>query len=447
MKQKLALNFLMSQSWALDKRLLSIIGDIANRDVGSLKLSDFDPSALEGRSGSKVGKKMEIREGGVALIHVDGVISRYASMFDDICGGTSTEALARDLTQARHDMSVNAIVLYINSQGGHADGIHEFSEMVYQVRSEKPIIAYVGGEACSAAYWLASAADEVVIDATARVGSIGTVVNICRRKQREDDEFETLEIVSSQSPNKRLDPGSKEGREAYQKQLDELADVFIERVARNMGVSVDTVLKDFGGGGVSIGQSAVEKGMAHRLGSLEGVIAELQKGEKTTMKDKKTGANSLETSVTCSLPSQEKVGASALVEALTQQRPDVISAIQGEPPEMALVHAADIVKRCAEAGVPTLSARLLKDGVTLDAANSLLSSASSLKDKLSAAGLSGSFDALISSIDNPVEMVGKAIHEVKAAADENSDQSRQVVDKGKPSTSLNTTDIYAKRKS
>jgi len=448
MKQKLALNFLMSQPWALDKRLLSIMGDIANRDAGNLEMSDFVPAALEGRSGAKVGKKMEIREGGVALIHVDGVISRYAGMFDDICGGTSTEALARDLTQAREDMAVKSIVLYIDSPGGHADGIHEFAEMVHQIRSEKPIIAYVGGEACSAAYWLASAADEVVMDATARVGSIGTVINIRRRKQREDDAFETLEIVSSQSPNKRLDPGSKEGREAYQQQLDELADVFIDRVARNMGVSVDTVLKEFGGGGVRIGQSAVDKGMAHRLGSLEGVIAELQKGKKTTMKEKKPGASSqVATSVSFALPSAEEVSTAELVAAIAQDRPDALEEIKGKPPEMALAHAADIVQRCAAAGVPALSATLLKDGVTMADAESTIKSASGLKDKLAASGLSASFDALVSSLDNPVEMVGKAIHEAKASADENGDQSRQIVDNEKVEKSLDTKSVYTKRSS
>jgi ABC-type nitrate/sulfonate/bicarbonate transport system substrate-binding protein len=71
--------------------------------------------------------------------------------------------------------------------------------------------------------------------------------------------------------------------------------------------------------------------------------------------------------------------------------------------------------------------------------------AKGLKDTLAAAGLSGSFDTLVGCIDDPVKMVGKAIHEAKAEADENGDQTRQIMDKEKPNTSLSAKDIYAKR--
>ncbi|PMP51642.1 hypothetical protein BCS83_02260 [Vibrio splendidus] len=446
MKKKLALNYLMSQPWALDAQLLSLMGDIANRDADSIELDDLFPAALEGKAGKAVTPGMEKREGGVALIHVNGVISRYASMFHAICGGTATQMLGRDFTQAMNDSSVKSIVLYIDSPGGEADGIHEFSEMVYQARGKKPIVAYVGGSGCSAAYWIATAADEVVMDATARVGSIGTVMTIRRRKASEDDSIETLEIVSSQSPNKRLDPGTDEGRAAYQQQLDELADVFIDRVARNMGVSRDTVLSDFGGGGVKIGQTAVDKGMAHRLGSLESVIAELKKGKKTNMTQAtKPGASGESDAVTLTLPTAEELSASDLVAALTEHRPDAISALKGPDPETALAHAADIAQQCAAAGLPALSATLLKEGVTKASAESTINMAKGLKDTLAAAGLSGSFDTLVGCIDDPVKMVGKAIHEAKAEADENGDQTRQIMDKEKPNTSLSAKDIYAKR--
>lgn len=446
MKKKLALNYLMSQPWALDAQLLSLMGDIANRDADSIELDDFIPGALEGKPGKAVTRGMEKREGGVALIHVNGVISRYASMFHAICGGTATQMLARDFTSAMNDPSVKSVVLYIDSPGGEADGIHEFSEMVYQARGKKPIVAYVGGSGCSAAYWIATAADEVVMDATARVGSIGTVMTIRRRKASPDDTVETLEIVSSQSPNKRLDPGTDEGRAAYQEQLDQLAEVFIERVARNMGVSRDTVLKDFGGGGVKIGQTAVDKGMARRLGSLEGVIDELKKGNKTTMtKPTKPAATSGDDAITLTLPSAEEMSAADLVAALTEQRPDAVSALTDSHSETALAHAADIVQQCAAAGMPALSASLLKEGVTKASAEDTIKMASGLKDTLSAAGLSASFDALIGCIDDPVKMVGKAIHEVKASSDENGDLSRVVTDKTQKSTALNANDIYAKR--
>ena len=61
-----------------------------------------------------------------------------------------------------------------------------------------------------------------------------------------------------------------------QNQLDHLANVFIERVARNMNVSKHVVEQQFGKGGTMIGADAVSSKMAHTLGSLEGVIESIQ---------------------------------------------------------------------------------------------------------------------------------------------------------------------------
>lgn len=446
MKHKFALNYLMSQPWALDQQLLSLMSDIANRDVASLTLEDFAPESLASKTGKAVTRGMEKREGGVALIHVNGVISRYANLFTNICGGTTTQMLAQDFNKALSDPTIKAIVLNIDSPGGEAKGIHELAEMIYQARGKKRIVAYVGGNACSAAYWIASACDQIVIDATGCAGSIGTVLEMRRRKPREDDEFETIEIVSSQSPNKRQDPGTDSGRAAYQQHLDDLAEVFVLRVARNMAVTREKVINEFGGGGILIGQAAVEKGMAHRLGSLEGVIAELKTGKKNTMPDpnKTNPTASGDSTIVLSLPGADVVSATEVIAAITEQRPDVITALTPEP-EMALAHAAAIVQSCATAGVPALSATLLKEGITKASAENTIKMAGSLKDTLAAAGLSGSFNTLVSCIDDPVQMVGKAIHEAKAAGDENGDLSRHITDGKSKSAALNANDIYANR--
>lgn len=448
MKHNFALNYLMSQPWALDQQLLSLMSDIANREVDSLSLDDFVPESLANKSGKALTRGMEKREGGVALISVNGVISRYANLFTNICGATTTQLLAQDFNQALNDPSIKGIVFDCDSPGGEANGIHELAEMIYQARGKKRIVAYVGGMACSACYWIASACDEVVIDATASAGSIGTVLQMRRRRAKAEDEFETIEIVSSQSPNKRLDPGTETGREAYQKHLDDLAEVFVQRVARNMGVDRDTVINEFGGGGILVGQAAVDKGMAHRLGSLEGVIAELKTGKTKTMPDPektKTGAEGEGDTIVLTLPGSDAVSAADIIAAITEQRPDVIESIKGKAPEMALDHAAALVAQCASAGVPAFSATLLKDGITKAEAESKIKMATGLKDTLAAAGLSGSFDSLIGCIDEPVKMVGQAIHESKASVDENGDLTRQIIDKEKPKAGLSSKEIYAKR--
>ncbi len=213
---------------------------------------------------------------GVAIIPVDGPIFRYANWFTYFSGGSSVDVLAKDLNAALSDPAVHAIMFEINSPGGEVTGINEFTEMIYEARSRKPMTARVGGLGCSAAYWIASACGDVVVDETAMLGSIGVMaVYVDDRKQLEMSGIEEIEFISSQSPFKNSPAHSDEGRKRIQRRIDALAQVFVDKVARNRGVSVDTVMKEFGQGDVFVGQTAIAAGLADRLGSFESSLHDL----------------------------------------------------------------------------------------------------------------------------------------------------------------------------
>lgn len=233
-----------------------------------------NPEALEARLGKPLdnARTVTLRDG-VAVIPVTGPIMRYANLFTRISGATSTQELATDLQAALDDPKVRGIVLNIDSPGGEANGINELSEMIYAARSKKPIKAYGGGSMASGAYWLASAADEVVIDDTALVGSIGVAVEVVTREAAAGEKRYT--ITSSNAPNKRPDIGTDAGRAEIAKTIDALSDVFVAKVARNLGVNVADVPGMGDHGGLKVGAAAVESGLAHRLGSLELLITEL----------------------------------------------------------------------------------------------------------------------------------------------------------------------------
>jgi hypothetical protein len=142
--------------------------------------------------------------------------------------------------------------------------------MIYNARKKKKkrVTAYVSHLGASAAYLVAASADEIVMDPMAAVGSIGTVARVYTGKEKD-----VTEIVSSQSPKKRPDATTDAGREQIQEYVDALAEVFVNAVATYRGVSAETVLSDYGQGGILVGERAVKAGMADRLGSLESVIA------------------------------------------------------------------------------------------------------------------------------------------------------------------------------
>ena len=86
--------------------------------------------------------------------------------------------------------------------------------------------------------------------------------------------------------------------------------------------------------------------------------------------------------------------------------------------------------------------------MTKAAAEIQIKNASEMKNKLAAAGLSGSFSALFESIGDPAALVGKAIHEARASGDESSDLSNVVTGQSdNVEASINIDEIYAKRNS
>lgn len=233
-----------------------------------------NPEALEARLGRQLENTRAVTvRNGVAIIPVVGPIMRYANLFTRISGATSTQELATDFQTALDDPKVKAIVFNVDSPGGEANGINELSDMIHAARGKKPIKAYGGGSVASGAYWVASAADELVVDDTALMGSIGVVVEVLTREAREGEKRWT--ITSRNAPNKRPDISTEEGRAEISKSINALGDVFVAKVARNLGVDAEKVPAMGDHGGLLVGAAAVKAGLAHRLGSLETLIAEL----------------------------------------------------------------------------------------------------------------------------------------------------------------------------
>jgi signal peptide peptidase SppA len=265
------LSRIKSEPWAITREAMDTILEIAARENES-------PQAVAAKLGRPLENTYaaEIRDG-VGVLAATGPLFRYANLFNQLSGATSYDLLARDFAQMVDNPAVRAIVLNIDSPGGEASGVSEFADMIHAARGSKPIVAYVGGAGASAAYWIASAADEIVIDDTAMLGSIGVVLGIQDTREREAKAgVRRMEIVSAVSPNKRINLDTEDGIAKLQARVDALADVFVAKVARNRGVDVDTVLTNFGQGDVFVGQAAISAGLADRIGSFEGVISELK---------------------------------------------------------------------------------------------------------------------------------------------------------------------------
>jgi ClpP class serine protease len=254
------------------------------------------PSAVAADYGEPLpgARSVTVRDG-VAILPVMGVLWHRASWFTELCGHTTYHGLAADLRAVRQAYAggdVRALVLEVDSPGGEVGGCGDTAQLIRAAAGELPTVAFVSALAASAAYWLAAAASHVVVSSTSLAGGIG-VVSTFRIIRGSGKGVEEVQVVSSQSPKKVLDLNSEEGQAEAQTMVDDLAQVFVDDVARYRGVSSGEVLQGFGQGGVVIGRKAVDAGMADRVSTLEEVITELAAGEYSWTSTRSSGGRPL----------------------------------------------------------------------------------------------------------------------------------------------------------
>ena len=239
----------------------------------AIKKTDFERLQYVSKSNQleqeKKFAKAEIRtKNNTAIITIRDAIFRYDNIYSWLFGGSTIEGLSQQLETALSDNKVDNVLLDINSPGGEVDGTPEFAEMVFNARNIKPILAYVSYDGASAAYWIASAASKIVLHESASVGSIGVIAQF-----ESENESDTIEIVSSVSPNKIADLNTDKGLSQIQSHVDSLGAIFVKTVAKHRGENAQDVLDNFGGGDVVMGYEAVSRNMADTVGNFKSALA------------------------------------------------------------------------------------------------------------------------------------------------------------------------------
>lgn len=195
----------------------------------------------------------------------------------------SYELLAQELMKARDDDRVQQIALIIDSPGGHVNGCQEYVEILRAVSAVKPVTAFVEGDACSAAYWVAAACRRIVTAQTSVLGCLGAqVAYMDDSKLLEEWGLREVIVTSSQTPLKNRPPTEDEGRAVWQQMVDDIADVFLNGVASMRGRTREEVDAHFGRGAVLVGARAVSAGLADSVGTYESLHAELVRSPAAT---------------------------------------------------------------------------------------------------------------------------------------------------------------------
>lgn len=215
----------------------------------------------------------------VAVIPISGPLTKRRSFWSFLFGGSSYAEIARTVAFAAQDPEVSGIVLDIDSPGGTISGVEAAGDAIFAARQQKPLAAFANGTMASAAYWLGSAADTVIAEKTAAVGSIGVLMvhyDWSVALANEGIKISYLTAGRYKALGNPAEPLSREARDVFQAELDQVYGIFVDTVARNRNVSRDQVLADMADGRVFIGAKAVAAGLADTLGSLDTAIAAVQ---------------------------------------------------------------------------------------------------------------------------------------------------------------------------
>jgi len=214
--------------------------------------------------------------GGTVIIPLKGVIRPGLSLMSILFGGGSgsLSLFRASLREAANDPEVGSILIDVDSPGGLIDLVPETAAEIRAV--DKPIKAVANTESASAAYWLASQADEFAVTPSGQVGSIGVYMLHTDWSAYNEALGVNPTYISAgkfKTDGNPDEPLSDSAREAFQAQVDTYYGMFVSDVAVGRGTSDSAVRSDYGEGRMFLAQQAEAQGMVDEVASIEQVLA------------------------------------------------------------------------------------------------------------------------------------------------------------------------------
>lgn len=116
---------------------------------------------------------MTIDENGTATIQIFGTLLSKSTAIEQTCGNTDYMQIRQEIGMAKAQ-GAERIVFAVDSPGGMVAGVRETAQAIRS--ADMPTMAMVDGDACSAAYWLASQTDRIEATPSSVIGSIGVIM-------------------------------------------------------------------------------------------------------------------------------------------------------------------------------------------------------------------------------------------------------------------------------
>jgi len=211
----------------------------------------------------------------IAVVDIIGTIAA------DKKSVNSTDTV-KALKKAFENKQSKAVVLNINSPGGspvQSDEIWQEIQYLKKAHSDKKLYAIIGDTGASGAYYIASAADEIIVNPSSLVGSIGVIMpnyGVNGLMQKLGVEDRTLTSGENKAILSMTQPVNAAQKAHVQGVLDNVHEHFISAVKQGRGKKLKSTDPAIFSGLFWTGEQAVKLGVADRIGSLNSLKRELK---------------------------------------------------------------------------------------------------------------------------------------------------------------------------
>lgn len=204
--------------------------------------------------------------GGIAIVSITGALASGESLWY-----STYSEISNILIELETKPEIKGVILNIDSPGGDALGMAELQNVLNEY--QKPIVAYTETMMASAAYYIGSYADYIVVSPSALVGSIGTYSILMSYKKMFESVGIDIEIIR-ENTNKALgNPYEKitdEARKDERAIVKGLYDIFVKDVSKNRGIDEETIYNTKSR--IYLASEALENNLIDKVGTLKDAI-------------------------------------------------------------------------------------------------------------------------------------------------------------------------------
>ena len=245
----------------IDAKLKEKLGLKEDDKISTIKVTELN---------STVSSKNITSENRIAVIIAEGDIVSGKEE-----GAISSEKFKEEISKARKDKNIKAIILRVNSPGGSVLASEVIWREMMEAKKAKPLYVSMGEVAASGGYYISAPADTIVAQPNTITGSIGIFGIWFNVEELLNEKLGvTTDVVATGQFSDFMNPARKMTeveRMIVQNGVEDGYETFIKRVADGRKMNPDSV-KSIASGRVWTGAQAKERGLVDVLGGLETTI-------------------------------------------------------------------------------------------------------------------------------------------------------------------------------